>query len=277
MDHGRVGSENMSGLPDVLVVPRALIGMVHLLPLPGSPRWGGSMEEVVERAVEDAGALAAGGMNALLVENHGDIPFYRERVDAATVAAMTRVIAELRRAVRLPVGVNVLKNDGRSALAVAAATGACFIRVNVHTGAAVADKGSSSPRPLPPSATAVCSPPTSRSSPTSRPSMVSPWRPLRSSKREARDCVSRGLADALVVSGKATGEATPLADVKRIRSAVREVPLLVGSGVTAESVAELLSVADGAIVGTSLKREGRLDNPVDPERVKRLVEAARAG
>lgn len=87
--------------------------------------------------------------------------------------------------------------------------------------------------------------------------------------------MSRGLADALVVSGKATGEATPLEDVKRVRRAVRDVPLLVGSGVTAESVAELLSVADGAIVGTSLKRDGRLWNPVDRERADRLVEAAR--
>jgi len=95
-------------------------------------------------------------------------------------------------------------------------------------------------------------------------------------EQEARDCVARGLADALVVSGKATGEATPLEDVKRVRSAVRETPVLVGSGVTAESVAELLSVADGAIVGTFLKRDGRLGNPVDPERVNRLVEAAHA-
>jgi len=265
----------MSGLSDLLGASKALIGMVHLLPLPGSPRWGGSMEEVIERALEDARVLRSAGMDALLVENHGDVPFSRERVDAATVAAMARVIAELRRAVALPVGVNVLKNDAQSALAVAVATGARFIRVNVHTGAVVADQGIIQ----------------SEAAATLRYRRLlgadvklfadvqarhgAPLAPVEI-EQEARDCAARGLADALVVSGKATGEATPLEDVKRVRSAVREVPLLVGSGVTPDSVAELLSVANGAIVGTFLKRDGRLGNPVDPERVKRLVEAARA-
>jgi predicted TIM-barrel enzyme len=78
-----------------------------------------------------------------------------------------------------------------------------------------------------------------------------------------------------VVSGKATGEATPMADLKRVRSAVPTTPLLVGSGVTAETVAELLSVADAVIVGTSVKRDGKVRNPVDPDRVRRLVAAAR--
>jgi predicted TIM-barrel enzyme len=94
-------------------------------------------------------------------------------------------------------------------------------------------------------------------------------------EQEARDCYARGLADALVVSGVATGEPTPMADLKRVRGAVPEAPLLVGSGASAETVAELLSVADAVIVGTSVKREGRLSNPVDVERVRRLVAAAR--
>ncbi len=261
-------------LADILGVPRALIGMVHLPPLPGSPRWGGSMGEVVARALDDARALEAGGLHALLVENYGDVPFTPGRVDAATVAAMTAVIAEIRRSVGLPLGVNVLKNDSQSALAVAAATGATFIRVNVHVGAVVADQGIIQ----------------SDAFATLRYRRLlgvdvkifadvqakhgAPLAPVEL-EQEARDCVSRGLADALVVSGKATGEATPLEDVKRVRSAVRDVPLLAGSGVTPDTVADLLSVADGAIVGTFLKRDGRLGNPVDPDRVKRLVEAAR--
>jgi hypothetical protein len=264
----------MSGLADVLGVSKALIGMVHLLALPGSPRWRGSMAEVIERALADAQALAAGGMDALLVENHGDVPFERERVDAGTVAAMGRVIAELSREVRVPIGVNVLKNDARSALAIAAGTGARFIRVNIYTGAVVADQGLIQ----------------SEAAATLRYRRLLgsdirifadvqakhgvPLAPVEL-EQEARDSVARGLADALVVSGRATGEATPIADVKRVRSAVKDVPLLVGSGVTPQSVSELLSVADGAIVGTSLKRDGRLGNPVDVERVKRLVDAAR--
>ena len=100
-------------------------------------------------------------------------------------------------------------------------------------------------------------------------------RRILNDEQEARDAVSRGLADGLVVSGAATGEPTPIADVKRVRGAVPGAPLLVGSGATAETAADLLSVADGLIVGTSVKRDGVLGNPVDPRRVRRLVEAAR--
>lgn len=265
----------MSGLRDLLGVPKPLIGMVHLLPLPGTPGWGGSVGHVIERALEDARALAAGGIDALLVENHGDVPFCRERVDAATVAAMARVVAEIRRGVGLPVGINVLKNDAQSAMAVAVATDARFVRVNIHTGAVVADQGL-----IQSDAAATLRYRRLLSADVKIFADVQvkhgvPLAPV-DLEQEARDSVSRGLADALVVSGKATGEATRLEDVKRVRSAVSETPLLVGSGVTPDSVVELLSVADGAIVGTSLKRDGRLANPVDPARVSRLVEAARA-
>jgi membrane complex biogenesis BtpA family protein len=119
---------------------RTVIGMVHLPALPGSPRWDGSMARVVESALADARALVEGGADALLVENFGDAPFTSGRVEPATVAAMSVVAAEVRKAFpRAPLGVNVLKNDARAALAVAVAVGAEFIRVNVHAGAVLAD------------------------------------------------------------------------------------------------------------------------------------------
>ncbi len=248
--------------------------MVHLRALPGSPRWAGSMDEVTRAALDDARALADGGADALLVENYGDVPFAAGRVDAATVAGMAVVIAELRKAVPLPIGVNVLKTDALSALAVAAATGARFIRVNVHVGAVVADQGLLQSnahdtlryRRLLGADVKILADVQAKHGVPLAPVPI---------EQEARDCVSRGLADGLVVSGAATGEPTPMGDVKRVRGAVADVPLLVGSGVTAETVAELLSVADGVIVGTAVKRDGRLANPVDPERVRRLVQAAR--
>src|SRR5439155_4646724 len=121
---------------------RTIIGMVHLPPLPGSPRWDGSMARVVAAALADAGALVEGGVDAVLVENFNDMPFTPGRVEPATVAAMSVVAAEVRRALpRTPLGVNVLKNDARAALAVAAAVGAEFIRVNVHPGAVLAPQG----------------------------------------------------------------------------------------------------------------------------------------
>jgi membrane complex biogenesis BtpA family protein len=261
-------------LDAIVGVPRAVIGMVHLRALPGSPRWAGSMEAVLDAALADGRALAEGGADALLVENHGDVPFTAGRVDAATVAAMAVVVATLRQAVALPVGVNVLKSDALSALAVAAATGARFVRVNVHVGAVVADQGLL----------------VSGAHDTLRYRRLlgldikiladvqakhgMPLAPIPI-EQEARDSVSRALADGLVVSGAVTGEPTPLADLKRVRGAVPDVPLLVGSGATPETAAELLSVADGLIVGTAVKRDGVLANPVDPRRVRRLVDAAR--
>jgi membrane complex biogenesis BtpA family protein len=255
-------------------VTRAIIGMVHLRALPGSPRWDGDMDAVVRAALDDARALADGGVDALVVENHGDVPFTAGRVDAASVAGMTVAVAEIRRQVTRPIGINVLKNDVRSALAVAAATGARFVRVNVHVGAVAADQGiiqseahdSLRYRRLLGVQIAIFADVQAKHGMPLAPVPI---------EHEARDCYARGLADALVVSGVATGEPTPMSDLKRVRGAVPEAPLLVGSGASPETVAELLSVADGVIVGTSLKRDGRLANPVDVERVRRLVAAAR--
>jgi len=252
-----------------------VIGMVHLLALPGSPRWAGSMDAVVAAALADARALHEGGADALIVENHGDVPFAPRRVDAGTVAAMAVAIAEVRRAVPLAVGVNVLKTDAQSALAVAAATGARFVRVNVHVGAVVTDQGILEAgahdtlryRRLLGASVAIWADVQAKHG---APLAAIPI------EQEARDCAERSLADALVVSGTATGEPTALGDLKRVREAVPDVPLLVGSGATAESAADLLALADGLIVGTSVKRDGRLDRPVDAARVRRLCDAAHA-
>ena len=254
---------------------RTVIGMVHLVPLPGSPRWAGSMRDVIAAALADARALIDGGVDALLVENFGDAPFTAGRVEPATVAAMSVVAAEVRREFpRTRLGLNVLKNDARTALGVAAAVGAEFIRVNVHAGAVLADQGvvqsdaygTLRDRRLLGVDVAILADVGGKH--------AVPLAPVET-EQMARDLVHRGLADALVVSGAATGQATPLGEVKRVRSAVPDVPLLIGSGVTAETAAELLSVADGLIVGTSVKRDGDVRQPVDRARVEKLVAAAR--
>src|SRR5256885_12700021 len=219
---------------------RTIIGMVHLPPLPGSPRWDGAMARVVASALADARALIEGGVDALLVENFGDAPFTPSRVEPATVAAMSVVAAEVRRALPgVPLGVNVLKNDARAALAVAAAVGAEFIRVNVHAGAVLADQGivhsdaygTLRDRRLLGVDVAIFADVGGKH--------AGPLAPI-DLEQHARDLTHRGLADGLVVSGQATGAATPIEDLKRVRSAVPDVPLLVGSGVTPETAAELL-------------------------------------
>jgi uncharacterized protein len=250
-----------------------LIGMVHAGPLPGSPRWDGSMERLVAAAVGDARALVDHGMDALLLENYGDAPFTPGRVEPATFAGLAVLAAEIRRAVpQAPLGINVLKNDARAALAIACAVGARFIRVNVHAGAVLADQGlvhsdaygTLRDRRLLGVEIAIFADVGGKH--------AVPLAPV-DLEQHARDLTHRGLADGLVVSGQATGAATPIEDLKRVRSAVPDVPLLVGSGVTPETAEELLSVADALIVGTALKHDGNVSAPVDPDRVRRLVAA----
>ena len=230
---------------------RALFGMVHLGPLPGAPLFR-SLDEVLELALHDARAIAGGGCDGFVVENFGDRPFTRGRVEAETVAAMTRVISEIAREVRIPFGVNVLRNDALSALAIAAATGAAFIRVNIHTGAAVTDQGI-----IEGDAYA-----TLRKRAALAPDvlvfadyLVKHATPM--GEASAKDLRLRGLADALIVTGSETGAA---ADPSRLRALRDELdaPLLVGSGLSAENAAQF-GDADGAIAGTSLKKDGRVD------------------
>jgi len=231
------------------------------------------MARVIELALADAQALVGNGMDGLIMENWGDAPFTPGRVDSATVAAMAIVAHELRRALPdTPLGVNVLKSDARAALAIAAATRAAFIRVNVHAGAVVADQGivqtdayaTLRDRRLMSAEVALFADVTGKHS--------APLAPVEL-EQQARDLVHRGLADGLIVTGRATGESTAIGDVKRVRGAVPDVPVLVGSGVTPENAADLLSVADALIVGTSLKHGGDVTKPVDPARVRRLVGA----
>ncbi len=252
-----------------------LIGVVHLLPLPGAPLYGGALEGVIEAALRDARALAEGGSDALLVENFGDTPFLPGRVAPETVAAMALVLAEVRRALPtpMPVGVNVLRNDARSALGLCVATGASFLRVNVHAGAAVTDQGLIEGRAdqtlrmraaLGSAAAILADVQVKHASPLGASDLA----------EAARELVERALADALLVTGAATGTPPDPERVACVREAIGpRVPLLVASGVDEDNAAELCSAADGAIVGTALKEGGDVHAPVDPERVRALRRA----
>jgi membrane complex biogenesis BtpA family protein len=253
----------------------AVVGMVHLPALPGAPEFAGSRDDVLERARRDARALTEGGVDAVLVENFGDAPFYPDDVPKHVVADLTRAVTSVVDAVDVPVGVNVLRNDAVAAVSVAAATGASFCRVNVHVGAAVTDQGviegqaheTVRLRERLDADVAICAD-----------VGVKHAAPLgdRDVTAEAVDAVERGHADAIVVSGGATGARTDESDLTAVREAVGpDVPLLVGSGATADSIDGLLDVADGAIVGTALKEDGVTMNPVDRERVEAVVDAAK--
>lgn len=231
------------------------------------------MQDVIDAALVDAAALASGGVDAIMVENFGDVPFRRDEVEPQTIAAMTLAIGEIRRAVPVPIGVNVLRNDARGALAIAAVVGASMIRVNVHTGAMLTDQGIIEGR--------------AAETLTLRARLgvdvkiladiaVKHARPLAEFPIEeaAADAVERGLADALIVTGSRTGAGVDFERLARVRAAVG-VPVLAGSGVTADSIDALRPACDGVIVGSWLKLGGRVAAPVDAARVARLVTSSR--
>ena len=263
---------------------KPLIGMVHLLPLPGSPRSVApaasrvrgerSQVEYLARAVADATALAEGGCDAIMIENFWDAPFAKSDVPPHTVAALTRAVLTVREEIALPVGVNVLRNDARSAIAIAHICGAQFVRINVFVGAAVTDQGIIEGA--------------AREAVLYRRELgadVALWADVHvkhasqlgtmSLEDSARDAVLRGQADALIVSGAATGHGTDPADVARVKAAVPQARVLIGSGMDASNARTLLAHADGAIAGTSIKRDGEIESPVAPARVRALRDAMR--
>ena len=225
---------------------------------------------VIEAALDDAKALESGGAAGLFIENFGDKPFFKT-VGAETVAAMTRVVTEVRRECSLAVGVNVLRNDGVSALIVAAATGAEFVRVNVLVGAMVTDQGiieGEAARVLRKRSELCPDVLVFGDHRVKHAVPVTPDNPLQS----AKDLRHRALADAIIVTGEETGAAADAAQLTSLRNAV-DAPLLVGSGLSAENAGSYRDLIDGAIVGTSLKIGGDVSKAVDVTRVRTLVAA----
>jgi membrane complex biogenesis BtpA family protein len=250
-----------------------ILGVVHLLPLPTSPQWGGNLDTVIARAEQEATALAAGGVDGIIVENFNDVPFGKQRVDPAVVSAMSLVVQRIKQLVTLPLGLNVLRNDGHSAMAIATCAGAKFIRVNVLSGAMVTDQGLIEGdayhllryrRELGVDIQIYAD------------VMVKHARPLGSASLIAsvKDTVERGLADGIILSGWATGHPPALDDLEMAKATAPDVPLFVGSGADMDNIGSLLKVADGAIVASSLKRRSRFTEGIDPIRVSRFVEVA---
>ena len=252
---------------------KSFIGVIHLPPLPGSPRWGGDLSRVLEQAGREAAILTEGGANGIIVENFGDAPFRIGRVEPETVAAMTRAVDLVCRTTPLPVGVNMLRSDAISALAVAVAGGAQFIRVNVHYGTMAADEGLVTGEAFETlrrrrlmgaeDVSILADVLVKHAVPLGEPDLG----------LIARETAYRGLADGLIVTGPVTGQPAVADDVATVRRAVPDRPLLVGSGVDASNAAQFLAHASGAIVGTSLKEGGVITNPIDLGRVRATAAA----
>ena len=259
------------GILDLKSSRKMVIGMLHLPALAGSPLASRSLEQIRESVLRDAEVLAEGGVHGLMMENFGDVPFYPDRVPAYVIAQMTAIACEVRRRVDLPLGINVLRNDGRGALAVAHACGASFIRVNVLCGARVADQGliqGIAHDLLRERAMLGATDVKIFADVDVKHSAPLALRPL---KDEVDDLIERALADAIVVSGAGTGKATDPAKARLVKQAAPNTPVFIGSGITAETIGDFVDCADGFIVGTALKEKGVATNPVELSRVQALM------
>jgi uncharacterized protein len=256
---------------------KAIIGVIHSLALPGSPSYeGASIEELAAFAVEEAERYARGGVDGLILENHGDIPFLKpEDIGPETVAAMAVLAQRVRARVELPLGINMLANAAVPALATAHASGSAFIRVNQWANAYVANEGIIE-------------------GPAAKAMRYRSWIHAKRVKVFADVHVKHGAhaivadrsipelardaeffdADVVIATGQRTGNAATIAEISEISEGTR-LPVVLGSGVDVENVGDLLGVADGAIVASSLKEDGVWWTPVSERKVAAFMQVVR--
>ena len=265
--------------PDALValfpVSKPIIGVIHLRPLPGAPRYDGQpVRDIYVTAVADARTLSEGGVDGIVLENASDMPFARpEHIGPETVAALTAACLEVRAAVPTPIGITCVANGVIPALGIAKAVGARWVRANQWVNAYVANEGVlNGPAPE-----------AMRYRSHIRAGDVAIFADVhvkfgahaitsdRTVAEQATDAEWFD-ADVLIATGSRTGSPTKLTEVEEVRSGTN-LPVIVGSGLSAEQVPSLFGEADGAIVGQWLKRDGRWWNPVDPHRVEELMRA----
>jgi membrane complex biogenesis BtpA family protein len=266
----------MKSLADLFAVPKPVIGMVHLWPLPGAPGYTGyGMQTILDNAMRDAEALVRGGVDGLAVENMWDHPYYvGADVKPEAMTAQAVAAAEIVKSFPLPVGINVIHNGGVVCLSIAVAARARFIRVCILTGARLWDTGELDHG---------CAAELIRKRKELYADDIQIFADV-DKKHSVRFpgidlathiewCEFYG-ADALIVTGKMTGSAP---DVEKVREAkgLATKPILVGSGSNEKNIGAFLQYADGVIVGSSLKIDGVMQNPVDEKRVRAFMDAVR--
>ena len=281
-------------LHEIFRVGKPIITALHLPPLPGSLRFKGNLEEIIEFSVTQARILEESGADGIIIENYNDYPYPKRLRNPITLAAMTTIVREVVKEVSIPVGVNVLRNSSIESYCIAYATGAKFIRVNAFVEVLVTDSGTIEPtsQDLAPIraqypgikvfADILCKHGASLSYTT----LLNQLRALNwmgisaeNAPRKAleviiKDAEERGLADALIVTGTRTGESPDLNLVKTVKK-LSKVPVIIGSGLTPENIENYLKIADGAIVGSYIRKDGKAGNPIDRERLKRFMRAVK--
>lgn len=273
-----ISRDRGNAIHEIFKTNKAFIGVIHCNPFPGSPNYyEEKLNDIYDAALRDADAYITGGMNGLIVENHGDIPFLKpEAIGPETAAFMAIITDRIRRAFDVPIGINVLANAAIPALAVAAAGGAAFVRVNQWANAYVANEGiieGAAAKAL-------------RYRSALRADGIRIFADShvkhgshaivadRSIPELTRD-VDFFQADCIIATGQRTGDAATIGEIKEIGAATH-LPILVGSGVTKENVGAILERTSGVIVASSLKQGGVWWNAVEESRVRAFVEAAQS-
>ncbi len=267
----------MQRVAEIFSVPKPMIGMVHLPPLPGAPRYDNErIADIADFAVSEAAKLREAGFDGMIMENFGDAMFYK-RARPETIASMTYVAKAIRDSVDLPMGICVLQSDPIAALSIAHAVEAEFVRVPYYTETYIVDAGVMEScaaetlrfrRLLGSDALIFADVHIKHGYPLSQ-------RPIADS---AEDAVHRGLADVIIVTGKKTGGPTNSKDIAEVKARIPDWPVFAGSGVSTNDVNTILSVADGAIVGSSLKYDDNAERPIDitkGKEIMRLVQSIR--
>ncbi len=267
----------LKSLAEFFGVPKPVIGMVHLWPLPGAPGYTGyGMQTIIDHALRDAEVLVQGGVDGLIVENMWDLPYYvGAEVKPEAMTAQAVAAAEVVKSFPLPVGINVIHNGGIVCLAIAVAARARFIRVCILTGSRLWDTGELDHG---------CAADLVRKRKELHAEEIHIFADV--DKKHSVSFPGLDLAthiewtefygaDALIVTGRMTGSAPDAEKVREARSLATR-PILVGSGSNRENIGPFLQYADGVIVGSSLKKDGVMQNPVDLQRVREFMDAVRA-
>jgi membrane complex biogenesis BtpA family protein len=253
---------------------KPIIAMIHLPPLPGSPLYdsGAGMQKIVDSCTKDIDALQTGGVDAVMFGNEGDRP-YLLKASPSTLAAMAYAIGELKHLIKVPFGVNYLW-DPVATVALAIASGARFAR-EIFTGIYDSDMGLWAPD----AAGAL-----RLRADGHRQDLVLMYNinaefasPIgdRPIAQRAKSAVFSSLADIILVSGPMTGQAAEAADLKYVKDAIPTTPVFANTGVNLDNVADILRIADGAIIGTHFKVDGNTWNAVDRSRVVRFMDQVR--
>lgn len=253
--------------------PKAVVGMVHVGALPGTPFAAQEVPAIARQAVDESRLLASFGLDALIIENMHDRPYLRQKVGPEIIAAMTAICQAVREAVDVPLGVQVLAGANREALAIAQATGASFIRAENFILAQVADEG------LMPEADAGALLRYRREIGAENVRIFADIKKKHASHAitgdmdivEAARAAEFFAADGVVVTGTATAQPADLDELRRVGAAVA-LPVAVGSGVTADNLPMYWDASDMLIVGSFLKQDGLWHQPVDPDRVDLLMQ-----